>query len=268
MRLLMLTVLVLCIMPSVIAFNSITTAAVTIPRTETRTIYLTQQMPSGQYVYTVNLDKARTEPILDISITGLGVGNFTLWLEPVGSKERYILAKSQDLVKTTKGFQKITGFVAGGGNSGNSNGNANGAGNPNNGNNGQGNDGPQGNANGAGNPNNGNNGQGNNGQGNNGQQGNAIGVAVNSNSKGIARRTLESFLNRVQGVLRGQERREAITKAREEQGIITQPIRFSDACTDTCSLPRPLMYNKYRLIAEVQGKLELHSIHYTVLHNK
>ena len=84
----------------------------------------------------------------------------------------------------------------------------------------------------------------------------------------VARRRLESLLNTLQGVLKGEARRQARMAEQSEAGIFHEPVRFNDVCAQTCSLPKPMVYRDYRIVAQVDGKLELHSLQYTVLQKK
>lgn len=248
MRILHILSIALFLLPSVFAVSSVTSAAVASPHVETRTQHLSYELTTGRSVVMLRLDKNNTEPVLDVRISGYAVGNFTVWLEPVGSDERYLLMQSKQLQREP--LWEITGFAAGN--------NGNGQGNGNNG----GNDAPGNSGNAPGHDSNGP------GNSENAPGHNKVNKATMTNrglSKGIARRGLESMLNRLQGLFKGQEKRNARNKALQDTGYLLTPVRFRDTCAQTCALPRPLMYRDYRLVADVDGKIDLQAVHYAVI---
>ncbi len=250
MRIWLFTIIILCAIPLVHASHGISGRVVYVPQMETRTQDLGQLMSTGQFTYVVRLDKNSAEPVLDLRVSGYAEGNFTIWLEPMDGTKRLVLLSSKDLVKN-RDYTIITGFAAGGNGGGNGNGNAGG------------------NGGGNGNGNAGNNG---NGVGQGGSPGNSANApghnkvsASNSESKGIARRRLENLMHRLQGFLQGLAKKNARDEMRQAQGILTKPVQFRGICTETCSLPWPTLSNEYRLSVDVQGQIELHTLHYTVL---
>lgn len=239
MRLALFACVIILALPGALAFQSLTGSIAGTPaRVHTLEKPLYFEFSNGHFEVLVTLEKDITSPITGMRASGYGQGNFTIWIEPATGGPRHLLLESKTVQHNSTplltGFAVlITGMIpvqaqppAGV---------------------------PSGNA----------------GQAKGPPQ-TPPGLAKKQSStgkgeKGIARRRLEALLTFLQGPYKGLARYQERQRRLSEAGVLLAPMKFRHTCTATCAFPTPMMHETYRLIADVDGKVELQGIQYTVI---